>query len=274
MRSNRGQYAFEFLMSYGWVLLIALVVLSTLLYYGIFEFNFLPDTCILGVGFVCQSSRFSHYGIRGIVDMKVTNAMPKDLVDFFVVIDPANNYCGGWMAMIASSGIAKGGKITDPSYPIDLDNSFGGAPFFRGTTRTIYNLLLNSTTNPVTGQITFHENLEKWRNGIFCFCPATQKVYPPGACTGTGPLYHVYNCCASDFLSKNVFAPMNGLCPGYNLPLSSPPFTCPRGSNMQNLRRFKSNIWVFYREKGSVIMHKRIGYLNLYNNGQWVSYFD
>jgi hypothetical protein len=53
--TERGQAAMEFLMSYGWALLVTLVVVGALAYLGILEpARFVPNKCNLGPGFSCE----------------------------------------------------------------------------------------------------------------------------------------------------------------------------------------------------------------------------
>ena len=102
MLKNKSQAALEFLMTYGWALLVALVAIAALMYWGVVDFNFLPDICVLGVGFNCLSPVFQYSGTTGVISFKVANQIGKDLSDFYVVVDPDNPYCGGWFGFIAN----------------------------------------------------------------------------------------------------------------------------------------------------------------------------
>jgi hypothetical protein len=54
MRS-RGQAAMEFLMTYGWAVVVMLVVIAVLFYLGIFSpSTTAPDVCVLPAGFSCH----------------------------------------------------------------------------------------------------------------------------------------------------------------------------------------------------------------------------
>jgi len=51
---KRGQAALEFLMTYGWAILIVLITVAALAYYGVLRPDkYLPSTCILEVGLNC-----------------------------------------------------------------------------------------------------------------------------------------------------------------------------------------------------------------------------
>ncbi len=54
-RREKGQVALEFLTTYGWVLLIVLIGIGTLAYFGLLNpSQFLPDKCWFGPQLVCD----------------------------------------------------------------------------------------------------------------------------------------------------------------------------------------------------------------------------
>ena len=57
-RTRRGQAAMEFLMTYGWAILIMLVVIAVLFYLGVFTGGSVPKRCILPAGFTCADYAF------------------------------------------------------------------------------------------------------------------------------------------------------------------------------------------------------------------------
>ena len=59
---NKGQAAMEFLMTYGWAILVVLVAIAALAYFGVLNpGRYLPDSCIITPGMSCD-------------DFKVTSA--------------------------------------------------------------------------------------------------------------------------------------------------------------------------------------------------------
>ncbi|MFC1697661.1 hypothetical protein ACFL1H_04985 [Nanoarchaeota archaeon] len=79
-KGKKGQAALEFLMTYGWAILIVIGVISALAYTGILDFGTLiPDECSLTPGLQCYD--FTYNGDRiGFVfenrenfDVKITN---------------------------------------------------------------------------------------------------------------------------------------------------------------------------------------------------------
>jgi len=55
MRGNKAQAAMEFLMTYGWAILVVLVVIGALAYFGVLSpGRLLPDRCQLPPGVSCE----------------------------------------------------------------------------------------------------------------------------------------------------------------------------------------------------------------------------
>jgi hypothetical protein len=60
MMMKRAQAAMEFLMTYGWAILVVLVVIGALAYFGVLNpQNLLPDRCEMQQGFYCKDYRLS-----------------------------------------------------------------------------------------------------------------------------------------------------------------------------------------------------------------------
>ncbi len=58
MVTKRGQAAMEFLMTYGWALLVVLVAIGALAFFGVLNpGQFLPDTCTMPPGISCIESQ-------------------------------------------------------------------------------------------------------------------------------------------------------------------------------------------------------------------------
>jgi len=55
---KRGQAATEFLMTYGWTILVIMVVIGVLFALGVFDFK-TPNTCFVPNPYTCQDIKFS-----------------------------------------------------------------------------------------------------------------------------------------------------------------------------------------------------------------------
>ena len=72
----RSQAAMEFLMSYGWALLVGLIVIAALAYFGVFNpHRILPERCALGIGLYCMDYRLTSTSLV----LKIKNDMGKDI---------------------------------------------------------------------------------------------------------------------------------------------------------------------------------------------------
>ncbi|MDP3916687.1 MAG: hypothetical protein Q8Q42_00170 [Nanoarchaeota archaeon] len=109
---KRGQSAFEFLITYGWVFVIGL---TTVFYLSSFGFlggeKFLPDVCSIDSGFLCQESVLYTYDDvgnnplyegAGLIGLNIQNKNSKKVEHAYLVIDPEDSYCGGYFGIIAS----------------------------------------------------------------------------------------------------------------------------------------------------------------------------
>jgi uncharacterized protein (UPF0333 family) len=55
---KKSQAAMEFLMTYGWAILVVLAAIAALAYFGILSpEKFLPEKCLIETGFTCISSK-------------------------------------------------------------------------------------------------------------------------------------------------------------------------------------------------------------------------
>jgi len=62
MRHSRAQAASEFLMTYGWAVLILAVIAGVLFYLGVFSAQSPVSSCVLPSGFTCAEYRMDDYG--------------------------------------------------------------------------------------------------------------------------------------------------------------------------------------------------------------------
>ena len=58
IRHKKSQAAMEFLMTYGWAILVVLAAIAALAYFGVLSpEKFLPEKCLIETGFTCISSK-------------------------------------------------------------------------------------------------------------------------------------------------------------------------------------------------------------------------
>ena len=85
MVKKRGQAAMEFLMTYGWALLVVLVAIGALAFFGVLNpGQFLPETCTIMPGLSCNDFKVSTAGgvpTNGQIQLVIQNGLGKDLKD-------------------------------------------------------------------------------------------------------------------------------------------------------------------------------------------------
>jgi len=80
MKFNKSQAAMEFLMTYGWAILVVLVAIGALAYFGVLSPDqFLPSKCVLPAGIACVD--FQMAGSADTVTLVLRNGLGADLTD-------------------------------------------------------------------------------------------------------------------------------------------------------------------------------------------------
>mgnify|MGYP001585907334 CR=1 FL=1 len=75
---KKGQAAMEFLMTYGWAILVVLIAIGALAYFGVLNpSRFLPNSCTISNQFACESGDFVAYS-NGTVTLIIRNGRGVD----------------------------------------------------------------------------------------------------------------------------------------------------------------------------------------------------
>jgi len=78
LSKSKGQAAMEFLMTYGWAILVVIIAISTLAYTGVIDpYKFLPHNCFLIPGLDCED--FNVDATTGQVQLFIRNGIGRDL---------------------------------------------------------------------------------------------------------------------------------------------------------------------------------------------------
>lgn len=76
---KKGQAAMEFLMTYGWAILVVLIAIGALAYFGVLNpSRFLPPSCTLMPGLSCDSFKVT----QTTIELNVRNGLGNDLTLF------------------------------------------------------------------------------------------------------------------------------------------------------------------------------------------------
>lgn len=74
----------EFLMTYGWAILVVLVVVGALAYFGVLDpTKLLPDKCNFPAGFYCTD----HRAESGKIQFLLQNGLGKDVVIYSIIVN-------------------------------------------------------------------------------------------------------------------------------------------------------------------------------------------
>ncbi|MBL7050897.1 hypothetical protein ISS04_01910 [Candidatus Woesearchaeota archaeon] len=77
-KNKKAQAAMEFLMTYGWAILVVLIAISALAYFGVLNpSRFLPESCTLVPGMSCID--FKADGATNTTTIVIQNGMGQDL---------------------------------------------------------------------------------------------------------------------------------------------------------------------------------------------------
>ncbi|MDP2749354.1 MAG: hypothetical protein Q8O89_00805 [Nanoarchaeota archaeon] len=75
--NKRGQAALEFMMTYGWAILVVIIAISALAYFGVMKSDrFLPDSCLVGPGIGC----LSHKATTDTLTVVLQNSLGQDIL--------------------------------------------------------------------------------------------------------------------------------------------------------------------------------------------------
>ena len=128
MKMRKGQAAMEFLMTYGWAILVVLVAIGALAYFGVLSPDrFLPSKCTLPAGIACTDFRIN--SDTDSITVVLRNGLGFDVDPISIEVDdctaPAassvNN--GAEVQLTATAcGLSSGGKYSG-SFNVSYTNS-------------------------------------------------------------------------------------------------------------------------------------------------------
>lgn len=107
MKSKRGQAALEFLMTYGWAILVVLVAIGALAYFGVLRpEKLLPEKCVIatGSGLFCDDYTATTTGVT----LRLKNMMPDALTVTALTLTATGETCAAWSGTLAINPDATG----------------------------------------------------------------------------------------------------------------------------------------------------------------------
>jgi len=143
MFKKRGQAALEFLMTYGWAILAAIIVIGVLAYFGVFSpGKYAPNACAVTAPFYCNAwNAKASAGVT--IELKNNGGDTYDISS--VVVTNCGTNSAGWAGVAADATQA----ITVTCSPVLTS---GNA--FKGDITISYTKVGSTTTLTSTGSIT------------------------------------------------------------------------------------------------------------------------
>ena len=100
MLNKKSQAALEFLMTYGWAILVVLVAIAVLSYFGVLSpNNFFPDKCILPSGLACLDFNVETYKVV----LVLQNAQGEQLTINEITVTGNNQQCSDNQSVILNN---------------------------------------------------------------------------------------------------------------------------------------------------------------------------
>jgi len=91
---KKAQAAMEFLMTYGWAILVVLLAIAALAYFGVLNpGRYLPSSCTLGTGLGCVEHKVD--STSGEITLVIQNGMGQNLNSLNISM---GGDCDGWTA--------------------------------------------------------------------------------------------------------------------------------------------------------------------------------
>ena len=117
---NKSQAALEFIMTYGWAILVVLVAIGALAYFGVLSPDrFLPSRCTLQAGIGCLDHVAS--GTDGAILVTLQNSLGVDITSVTVKIS-------GCTTSDTQSRLNNGGKLEFTPSGCSITSGKSGAP--------------------------------------------------------------------------------------------------------------------------------------------------
>ena len=149
MIMKKGQAALEFLMTYGWAILVVLVSIGALAYFGVLSpEKFLPAKCILQSGITCLDHKAVSTGLTPGVTVYLQNNIGYDINGIVV----GAGACGNYPGTAGSTGVASLGNGIQGSFFIPC--TFLSTSKYSGQLNVSYTVIETGITHNNVGSIT------------------------------------------------------------------------------------------------------------------------
>ncbi|MEK6875833.1 MAG: hypothetical protein AABX63_00360 [Nanoarchaeota archaeon] len=149
--SRKSQAALEFLMTYGWAILVVLVAIGALSYFGVLSPDkFLPSKCTLPAGIACADFKLdSKTGTGGTVSVVLRNGLGFDASGVVV----AASGCTSPVATTLNNGEQKPFALTPCSLDADTSTKLVSGSKYNGQVNVTYTNIDSNLAHKAQGTI-------------------------------------------------------------------------------------------------------------------------
>ncbi|HHE36524.1 MAG TPA: hypothetical protein ENL16_01780 [Candidatus Woesearchaeota archaeon] len=140
---KKAQAAMEFLMTYGWAILVVLAAIGALAYFGVLSPDrFMPSKCMITGGFSCVEYKVDSSGVY--INVQNNLGVDADIVNITLAGEDPNSACSGTNATGGLDNGEKTGLITFSCSPTGK---------FKGDITVLYRKSGETVTHTTTGSI-------------------------------------------------------------------------------------------------------------------------
>lgn len=149
---RRGQAAMEFLMTYGWAILVVLAAIGALAYFGVLSpDNFLPNKCTISPEFACVESKVN---TDGSIQLGIQNNVGNTLSEVNVTFSSQD--CTLSNSTFGETGVSNGHRLdsaNDGLIVFNCDSALTQNDKFQGDLSIRYVLSGQTVDHTVTGSL-------------------------------------------------------------------------------------------------------------------------
>ena len=162
MFAKRAQAAMEFLMTYGWAILVVLIVVGALAYFGVLNpQNLIPEKCVFPTMLTCSDWKVTP-GATGTIQLILVNGGGKDMTisNVSVTSTAITNTGGCYMGANATQATIFSIKSGETKTLIFVHNQVAGTGCTIDTTKAAAKTKYAIDVNYTYSDSTFSHNLD------------------------------------------------------------------------------------------------------------------
>ena len=151
IKNKKAQAAMEFLMTYGWAILVVLVSIGALAYFGVLSpEKFLPAKCTLQSGITCLDHKATGSGTSVGITVFLQNSLGQDIDQVVIGAGNCGNYPGTPLSTSTGGQVMANGGQTNVFIPCLFTP---GVAKYSGQLNVSYRIIETTITHNNVGSI-------------------------------------------------------------------------------------------------------------------------